>query len=96
VPLDQSAHIARIISSLLISHHFLVKKQVTISKSALEACHKAEAIVIATEWREFKEIDWRQVYSHMNKPAFLFDGRLLVDAEKLREIGFKVSSTPIK
>ncbi|KAF8470377.1 UDP-glucose dehydrogenase [Gautieria morchelliformis] len=69
-----------------------IKKQVTISKSALEACHKAEAIVIATEWKEFKEIDWRSVYSHMNKPAFLFDGRLLVDAEKLREIGFKVVS----
>ena len=69
-----------------------VKKQVTVSKTALEACYKAEAIVIATEWKEFKEIDWRTVYSNMNKPAFLFDGRLLLDAEKLREIGFKVSS----
>jgi len=69
-----------------------IKKQVTISKSAIDACRNAEAIVIATEWKEFKEIDWQAIYVQMNKPAFLFDGRLLVDAEKLREIGFKVVS----
>jgi len=67
-----------------------VKKQVTICKSALEACKNAEAVVIATEWKEFKEIDWEAVYAGMNKPAFVFDGRLLVDAEKLTKIGFKV------
>ncbi|KAF8513717.1 UDP-glucose dehydrogenase [Hysterangium stoloniferum] len=68
------------------------KKQVTISKSAIDACRNAEAIVIATEWKEFKEIDWNVVYAHMKKPAFVFDGRLLVDVAKLREIGFKVVS----
>jgi UDPglucose 6-dehydrogenase len=67
-----------------------VKKQVTIKNSALDACKNAEAIVIATEWNEFKQIDWQEVYSNMNKPAFVFDGRLLVDADKLRQIGFKV------
>ena len=66
-----------------------VKKQVTIVHSALEACKNKEAIVIATEWK-FRDIDWASVYEHMNKPAFVFDGRLLVDAEKLRKIGFKV------
>lgn len=69
-----------------------VKKQVAIKTSALEACARAEAVVIATEWNEFKQIDWKEVYSKMSKPAFLFDGRLLVDADKLREIGFKVTS----
>ena len=62
----------------------------TICKSALEACKNAEAVVIATEWKEFKDIDWEAVYAGMNKPAFVFDGRLLVDAEKLTKIGFKV------
>ena len=46
--------------------------------------------MIATEWKEFLEIDWEEVYKGMNKPAFVFDGRLLVDAEKLTKIGFKV------
>jgi UDP-N-acetyl-D-mannosaminuronate dehydrogenase len=78
------------IKSLIFSPS-IVKKQVTICSSALEACKNAEAVVIATEWKEFKEIDWEAVYKNMNKPAFVFDGRLLVDAEKLRKIGFKVS-----
>ena len=64
----------------------------TISTSALEACKQKEAIVIATEWREFREIDWESVYAHMKKPAFVFDGRIIVDADHLREIGFKVLS----
>ena len=56
----------------------------------MDACKDAEAVVIATEWKEFLDIDWEEVYKTMNKPAFVFDGRLLVDAAKLREIGFKV------
>ena len=35
-------------------------------------------------------IDWASIYASMDKPAFVFDGRLLLDADKLREIGFKV------
>jgi len=69
-----------------------IKKQVTIYKSALEACSNAEAVVIATEWNEFRDIDWEAVYAKMAKPAFVFDGRLLVDADKLRKIGFKVTT----
>lgn len=46
--------------------------------------------MIATEWKEFKEIDWAEVYKHMKKPAFVFDGRLIVDAAALTKIGFKV------
>lgn len=64
----------------------------TISASAIEACRGAEAVVIATEWKEFRDIDWALVYEGMNKPAFVFDGRLIVDAEKLRKIGFKVKT----
>ncbi|KAG8933329.1 UDP-glucose 6-dehydrogenase 1 [Tulasnella sp. 417] len=69
-----------------------IKKSVTIYKSALEACEAAEAVVIATEWKEFRQIDWNVVYDKMSKPAFVFDGRLLVDADSLRKIGFKVTT----
>ncbi|KAL4071800.1 UDP-glucose/GDP-mannose dehydrogenase family, NAD binding domain-containing protein [Scleroderma yunnanense] len=68
-----------------------IKKQVHITTSALECCLNTEAVVIATEWREFREIDWEVVYTGMNKPAFVFDGRLLVDIQKLKEIGFQVA-----
>lgn len=67
-----------------------IKKQVQICPSAIDACHEAEAVVIATEWKEFRKLDWQAVYDNMSKPAFVFDGRLLVDADKLTKIGFKV------
>jgi len=69
-----------------------IQQQVTICSSASEACKGAEAVVIATEWKEFREIEWEEVYHNMTKPAFLFDGRLLLDAEKLTKIGFKVAT----
>ncbi|KAG8688997.1 UDP-glucose 6-dehydrogenase 1 [Ceratobasidium sp. 395] len=69
-----------------------IQKQVTIHESALDACKNAEAIVIATEWKEFKEIDWETVYKGMNKPAFVFDGRLILDVPALRKIGFNCVS----
>jgi UDPglucose 6-dehydrogenase len=68
-----------------------VQNKVKICSSALEACRNAEAVVIATEWKEFREIEWEEVYTHMTKPAFVFDGRSIVDAAKLRQIGFKVT-----
>ena len=67
-----------------------VQREVSVFSSALEACRNADAVVIATEWAEFETIDWKAVYAGMNKPAFIFDGRLLVDAEELRAIGFQV------
>jgi UDPglucose 6-dehydrogenase len=79
-------------SLLLPLTAYTVKKQVTIATTALDACTKAEAIVIATEWKEFRQIDWTAVHEQMNKPAFVFDGRLLVDADELRRIGFTVCS----
>ena len=63
----------------------------TVYTDALSACTKAEAIVVATEWKEFRDIDWQAVYDSMDKPAFVFDGRMLLDAQKLREIGFNVT-----
>ena len=43
-----------------------------------------------TEWDEFAELDFERIYEGMMKPAFLFDGRSVLDHEKLRSIGFQV------
>lgn len=53
-----------------------------------EVCNDAHAIAILTEWDEFKEYDWQKIYDNMQKPAFIFDGRNLLDGKKLKEIGF--------
>ena len=54
-----------------------------------EACKNAHAIAILTEWDEFKNFDWQQIYDNMFKPAFVFDGRNLLDKAKLEQIGFQ-------
>lgn len=54
------------------------------------AVNGAHAIVILTEWDAFKTYNYKQLYGNMMKPAFLFDGRNLLDHEGLRNIGFEV------
>ncbi|MGV9004881.1 UDP-glucose 6-dehydrogenase [Flavobacterium sp.] len=61
-------------------------------KTPYEACEKSHAIAILTEWDEFKEYDWKKIYDSMLKPAFVFDGRNLLDAKKMKEIGFVYQS----
>jgi UDPglucose 6-dehydrogenase len=67
-------------------------KKVSVVWDAYEATKDAHGICILTEWDEFKNLDYQRIYENMQKPAFVFDGRNIVDAEKLREIGFIVYS----
>jgi len=61
-----------------------------------EVCKGAHAIAVLTEWDEFKDYDWERIYDGMLKPAKIFDGRNLLDADKLRSIGFIVQSIGTK
>jgi len=67
-----------------------VKKNVTIHKSAEEACIGVDGIVVLTEWDEFKTLDWQKIYDASSKPAYVFDGRGILDAKALEKIGFNV------
>lgn len=53
-----------------------------------EACKEAHAVAILTEWDEFIDYNWQQIYDSMKKPAFVFDGRNLLNGEALTKIGF--------
>jgi UDPglucose 6-dehydrogenase len=64
------------------------KKGITIFDDAYSTCKDAHAIAVLTEWDEFKTYDWQKIYDNMKKPAFVFDGRNILDGEKLRGIGF--------
>ncbi len=64
------------------------EKLVTTLEDPYEACKDAHAIAVLTEWDEFKSYDWQKIYNDMKKPAFLFDGRGILDGQKLQEIGF--------
>jgi UDPglucose 6-dehydrogenase len=45
-------------------------------------------ITIMTEWDEFVHYDWKNIYKKMKKPAFIFDGRNILEIEKIKKIGF--------
>ena len=55
-----------------------------------EAAKDAHAVAILTEWDEFITYDWQRIYDRMKKPAFVFDGRNILNHEALRKIGFEV------
>ncbi|GGF25911.1 UDP-glucose 6-dehydrogenase [Echinicola rosea] len=55
-----------------------------------EACKGAHAVAVLTEWDEFIDYDWQKIYDNMLKPAQVFDGRSVLDKQKLRDIGFRV------
>lgn len=63
--------------------------RVEIAESAYAACEGAHCVAILTEWDAFKELDWQRIHDNMLKPAFIFDGRNILDLGKLRAIGFK-------
>ena len=63
----------------------------TIASNAYEAAAGAHALAIATEWDEFKSLDFARIYGAMSKPAFVFDGRNILDLQKLRDIGFRAA-----
>jgi len=60
--------------------------------SAYETIKDAHAIAIMTEWDEFKAYDWQKIYDNMKKPAFIFDGRNILDKDEMTKIGFEYSS----
>ncbi len=64
--------------------------RVKVVNTAEEACKDAHAVAILTEWDEFKNLDWKAVFDDMLKPAFLFDGRRMLNKTELKKIGFEV------
>lgn len=72
------------------------QKNVKVFQDPYRACENAHAIAVLTEWDEFKDYDWQKIYDNMLKPAKIFDGRNILDAEKLRKIGFKVTAIGVK
>ena len=57
-------------------------------ENSYEACEGAHAVAILTEWDEFISYDWQKIYNAMQKPAFVFDGRNILDGPALEKIGF--------
>lgn len=66
-----------------------LQSSVHVHENPYTALHQAHAIAILTEWDEFKSYDWQRIYKDMLKPAFVFDGRNILNTEEMQDIGFK-------
>jgi UDPglucose 6-dehydrogenase len=66
----------------------LVKDKITYCTEAYDACKNADALVLVTEWNEFKQIDFNKVKSLLKTPV-LFDGRNIYNPSKMRALGFQ-------
>ncbi|MBS0617446.1 MAG: nucleotide sugar dehydrogenase [Spirochaetes bacterium] len=60
------------------------------------ATEGAHALVILTQWKDYAALDYAKIFQRMQKPAFIFDGRAIVDAEALHTIGFNVAQIGVR
>ena len=65
------------------------KMSVSVEDSAYEAAKDAYGLAILTEWDEFIDLDWKKIKEMMREPAFVFDGRKLLDRSEIEQLGFK-------
>jgi UDPglucose 6-dehydrogenase len=83
--MDYTLHVNHETTSKLDEH-------LITSPDPLSAAAGSHAIAVLTEWDEFKTYDFQMIFDSMAKPAFIFDGRNLLDHGVLRKIGFEVYS----
>ncbi len=87
-PKVSSAKVVADLDYLETRSHDANVAQVQSFSNPYEACKDAHAIAVLTEWDEFTTYNWQQIYDTMQKPAFLFDGRNLLNRTELEAIGF--------
>lgn len=67
-----------------------IKTNITYIEDPYEAAKDSHAIAIMTEWDMYKDLDFERIFKSMIKPAFIYDGRNILDHQKLYDIGFNV------
>ena len=70
-----------------------IDENVSYIEDPYKAAKGSHAIAIMTEWNLYRDLDFEKIHKSMIKPAFIFDGRNIVDHKKLYEIGFNVFPT---
>jgi len=77
--------------------HRIFDNRITLMKDEYEAAQKADALLIVTEWNEFREPNFEVVRNSMKNPV-IFDGRNIYDPQKMAAHGFRYFSIgrPVK
>ncbi len=66
------------------------KKGVTFEADPYKAARGAHAVAVLTEWDVYRTLDYKRIFKSMVQPAFIFDGRNILDHKKLFGMGFNV------
>jgi UDPglucose 6-dehydrogenase len=62
--------------------------RLTFAGNPLDACDGADALVVVTEWKEFRSPDFDSLRRHLREPV-IFDGRNLYEPDVVRDAGFE-------
>jgi UDPglucose 6-dehydrogenase len=69
----------------------LLNKDVDFVEDAYQTARGADALLLLTEWKEYRELDWKRIYSEMARPLIL-DARNMLSPAKMKELGFEYYS----
>jgi UDPglucose 6-dehydrogenase len=69
----------------------VVGDKIDFAESQYDALQNADALIIATEWSEFRTPEFEKIISLLNQKV-IFDGRNVFDAEQMRKLGFHYES----
>ena len=61
---------------------------IQLADNAYRACAGAAVVILATEWPEFLQLDWKRIKSQMASPFIVFDGRNVLNQKELRSLDF--------
>ena len=78
----------QVISDLKQLNSNFVKSSINLIDNPIKNIKKYNLIAIATEWDEFIDYDWKDVFNKLKKPAFIFDGRNILNKVEIQKIGF--------
>ena len=76
------------LKNLNVDMDFINSKKVICLNNPYDAVGDSHAIAILTEWDEFIHYDWKKIFEKMKKPAFIFDGRNILNRESVEKVGF--------
>ncbi len=83
----EGAHIKTYDPQAMEKARMVLPKEVKFCKDAYEVAKNSDCLLLATEWNEFKELDFKRVKSLMKQPI-LVDGRNIYDPAEMKRIGF--------
>ena len=65
-----------------------VPEEARLTTELMDCVEGAQALVLMTEWPEFVEADWQEIYERTRSPHLLFDGRNVLDPTRMKQLGF--------